>query len=356
MTLRIESLDAGIWEVQKGLTIHRAEGEVLWASHGHEVWCSPDGGRRWERDGTLPIPSWRRALEPFPLLKRISRGGVTGIWPQSDGSRICIVPKMILRAEVDSPEYQCVFRFPRGFRPLNLCQGKNGSIYWGEYFLNLTRSAPVHIFRSKNGGKDWEVAFTFPRGSICHVHRIVHDPYEDAFMVCTGDRNGEAGIWKTTDDFRTLKPLVQGEQRYRTASLIVRPHCILYGTDNPRGDNYIMALDRRSGSVDYIQPVPGPVLYGCQVGEYTVFATMVEKKGHEVSLWAGDESSFRLVKHFRVWKGNQFWREIVGYSTVILPEGRSAWPNLFCTPVGTLDNSDCLIQMNLQTEKIGMEK
>jgi len=349
------SLNEEIREIQKGVTIHRTEGEVLWASRGMEVCRSQDGGKSWQEDGYVSTAGWRRVVDPFPLMRRMSRGGIFGIWPQSDGARICVGPKMILRAGAGSSEYRCVFSFPRGSRPLNLCQGKDGRIYWGEYFLNLTRSAPVRIFGSTNGGQEWEVVYTFPKGSVCHVHRIVYDPYEDALLVCTGDRDPEVGIWKTTDGFRNLKPLVQGTQRYRTTSLIVRPQSILYGTDDPVGKNYIISLDRRRGTVEPIQEIPGPVLYACQVGEYAVFATMVEKKNHEITLWAGKENSFRLVMHFRARKMNQLWRELVGYGTVILPEGQSVWPNLFCTPVGTYDYSNRLLRINLQGTLVGFE-
>ena len=64
-----------------------------------------------------------------------------------------ILSEMIMRAEAGSSTYQCVLRVDKGSRPLNLCHGKNGEIYWGEYFLNLRRSEPVRIFGSTNKGK-----------------------------------------------------------------------------------------------------------------------------------------------------------------------------------------------------------
>jgi len=234
---------------------------------------------------------------------------------------------------------------------LNLCHGKNGEIYWGEYFLNLRRSEPVRIFGSKDKGKSSEDVYTFPKGAICHVHRIVYDRFGDAILVCTGDRDHEVAILKTTDGFQTLEPIVQGAQHYRTTSLIPMSESILYGTDNPNGDNYVMAINRRNGSVERIQELPGPVLYGCQVGEVAVFTTMVEKKAHEVTLWAGNEKTFGLVAQFNVRKANQLWREVAGYRTVILPEGSGRWPHLFLTPIGTQKYANSLLRINL--EKVG---
>ena len=222
-----------------------------------------------------------------------------------------------------------------------------GIFIWGEYFLNLQRTEPIHIFCSEDGGRRWQVIYTFPRGSICHIHRIVYDPYDESFLVCTGDRDKEVGILKSRDGFRKLTPVVQGSQLYRTTSLLLLRSCILYGTDNPSGENFVMALDRKSGEVEKIQLLPGPTLYGCHVGKYAVFATMVEKQKHEVTLWWGDENGFSLLAYLKARKWNRPLRELVGYPTVILPEGKGDWPNLFFTPVGTEKYANSLLRMDL---------
>jgi len=339
-------------EIQRGMDVHRTEGEALYASRGYRILRSPDAGKTWLDDGWISVPWWRRVLDSYPLTRRMSRGGVAGVWPQTDGSRLCVVPKMIMRAEPGSSTYRCVLRVDKGSRPLNLCHGKNGEIYWGEYFLNLRRSQPVRIFGSKDKGRSWEAIYTFPKGKICHVHRIVYDPMGDAILVCTGDRDHEVAILKTTDGFQTLETIVQGDQCYRTTSLIPMRDSILYGTDNPNGDNYVMAINRQNSSVERIQELPGPVLYGCRVGEVAVFGTMVEKKDHEVTVWAGNEIAFRLVAHFNTRKATWLWREAAGYSTVILPEGTGRWPHLFLTPVGTQEFADSLLRINL--ERVGL--
>ena len=337
----------GLDEIRKGMTVHKVDGDIIHASQGYKMFLSSNGGESWVDDGSISASWWRRATECVSVLSRIGRGGISYVLSQKDGSRLCIVPKMILRAEAGSIDFRCVLRFSNGSRPLNLCQGPDGGVYWGEYFLNLRRSEPVRIFNSKDGGRNWEVVHTFAKGSICHVHRIVYDPYDDVFLVCTGDRDEEVGILKTDDRFRTLRPIVHGDQKYRTTSLIARPDCILYGTDSPNGENYVMALDRRKGSVNRIQRLPGPVLYGCQVGDQVAFATMVEKQHHEVSLWVGNENGFSEVTQLKARKWNRAVRELVGYPTVILPEGASNWPNLYFTPVGTKLYDGSLVCMDL---------
>lgn len=334
-------------EILKGASIHYAEGRTLLASSAHKVLRSENGGESWEEDGVVLIPELPKQVERFPLIKRIMRVGISTILPFASGARLCVANRMIFRAEPGSPFYSSSWRILRGSRPLNLCLTPNGNIYWGEYFLNLRRSKPIHVFCSRDEGRNWEVIHTFKKGSICHVHRIVYDPYDDALLISTGDRDHEVAILKTNKGFDKLTPLVRGNQLYRTTSLFPLPSCILYGTDNPSGENYVMALDRRAGSVDKIQELPGPVLYGCQVGQQTIFATMVEKQHHEASLWVGTENGFSLLTHFKTHKWNRAFRELAGYPTVILPEGKSSWPNLYCTPVGTEAYAHSLVRMDL---------
>ena len=133
-------------EIRGGTVVHRVDGEVIFASQCYRILRSRDQGKTWQEDGAVPVPGWREAVEAFSLLRRVSRGGVARIWPLADGTRLAVVPKRIMRAQAGSSRYECVFHLARGSRPLSLCQGKDGKIYWGEYFLNLRRSEPVHIF------------------------------------------------------------------------------------------------------------------------------------------------------------------------------------------------------------------
>jgi hypothetical protein len=344
----MQYIHKGIIKLQDRMTIQRIDGEILYASRGYRVFRSIDGGNEWLEDGQVEAQKWRKLLTTLPLLRRISRSGIHHALLLADGSRLCIVSGMIVRAEAGSSKYRCVFHFQKGSRPLNLCIDREGNIYWGEYFLNLRRADPVRIFCSAEGGKEWDVIHTFTKGEICHIHRIIYDPYDGSLLICTGDRNHEVAILKTTDNFKTLRPIVQGAQKFRTAAVIPRKDCILYGTDNPAGENYIMSIDRNSCSVRKIQQIPGPVLYGCTAGERIVFSTMVEKRDHEVTLWCGDQRAFKQIIHLKTRKMNWLWREIAGYSTVILPDGASSWPYLYCTPVGTLQYNDTLIKIHLE--------
>jgi glycosyltransferase involved in cell wall biosynthesis len=320
----------------RGYTIQRVEGKLAYASQGYTILRSSNRGGNWEEDGIVAVSGWKKFAAPFPLLSRILRARVFGVCPLSSGARISLVADMIVRARPQSTVYECVFRFPPGSRALNLCVTPDRKIFCGEYLLNLRRSASVHVYCSQDDGIHWDLSYTFPKESICHIHRVAYDPYDDSILVCTGDRDQEVAIYQTTDEFRTLKPLVGGGQEFRTTSLIPRPDYFVYGTDNPGGRNFIMALDRRTRRVERLQELPGPVLYGGCAGEQVAFATMIEKGHHEITVWAGQGKAFRQVAYFAGAKSNWLWREMAGYRTVILPEGAGLPGSLFCTPVGTV--------------------
>ena len=343
-----------IRECGKSLTVLRVEGPEVWASRGYGMFVSRDGGCTWEEEGRAEVPRWRRTLEAHPLVRQILRGGISCVIPLGDGARLCVAAGRILRAEPGSSVYNTTFRFPKGSRPLNICVDPNGGLYWGEYFLNLRRSEPVHIYGSEDGGRTWVVLHAFPRGAVCHVHRIVHDPYEESILVCMGDRDSEVAVLSTRDGFRTFRTLAQGNQLYRTACMIPRPSCIVYGTDWPSGENCVVALDRHTGRADKVQQVSGPVMYGCEVGDQIAFSTMVEKQHHEATLWIGDEKGFARAAHFQTRKVNRVWRELTGYPRLVLPEGRGDGAALFFTPLGVKEHSGSLLKMDLsRKEELG---
>jgi hypothetical protein len=336
-------MDAGT-VVAAGLRILRVEGRRLWAGRGSTVLTRDGEGQPWREDGHLQVSPWRGLAGKVAFLRRVTRGGIACLLPLPDGARLAVTAGGIHRAEPGATVFRCVFPVERGSRPLSLARTPDGRVWWGEYFLNLLRRQPVRIFVSGDGGLTWEVARTFQPGDICHVHRIVHDPHDDSLLACTGDRDGESRILRSRDGFRNLELLAGGSQQFRTACLVPLPDCILYGTDNPGGPNHLCALDR-FGQAREIQEVPGPVIHSCRAGKGAAFATMVERDGHEATLWYGDARGFTCLLHLPVTKVHRVWRELVGYATIILPDGEGMEGRLYCTPEGTRQHGGTLLEL-----------
>jgi hypothetical protein len=341
--------EAALRVVARRTAILRADGVALHAARGREVLRSGDGGATWEPDGRLEgLPHWRRVSLASPTAARISRSGITSLILLSDGARLAVSGGILWRAPSGLGTYRPVHRFDRGSRPLGICLTPGGELYWGEYFLNLRRAEPVRIFRSADGGLSWQTAWTFPPGEICHVHRIVHDPFDDSLLVLTGDRDAEAGIRRTRDRFRSLELAAGGSQQFRAAAMVPTPAGLLFGTDSPRGQNRIMLLERSEGpgAPTALADVPGPVIHGCRVGRGWAFSTMVECPGHRAEVWYGDDAGCRRVASFPARPGSWLRREVLGYPSIRLPDGpcgTAAW----CTPEGTDRHDGDLLELGI---------
>jgi len=222
------------------------------------------------------------------IVERITRSGFHALLPLTDGSHLGVLRGWLLKLDVGSSSFRRAFRIPRGSRPLNICAMPDGRLFWGEYFTNPERRT-VHIYGSGDGGESWHPAYSFPAGSIRHVHGIVYDPHRDGCWVLTGDLDHESRIMFSREPFSDLETVFGGSQQVRCVSLIPRKNDIIAGSDTASEENYIQKLDPESGTMEKVQRVPGSVFYSAIVGEYVVLSTAVEpsevNSTHYASLW-----------------------------------------------------------------------
>ena len=317
-----------LWPRTRVLTIDA--NSVVYAAKGYCIYRSEDWGGSWTLDGKLRTSAVLRLSSGSRLLHRLVRGGIHGVVVLSGGKRLCIGPGVLAAAPAGGDVYEPTFRIRRGSRPLNVCVASDGKIYWGEYFDNRRRGE-VYIYCSDDAGISWDVCHAFPANSVRHVHRIVFDRYDDSILVCTGDENNECGIYRTADSFRTLDLLGSGRQIYRTTTLIPATDCILYATDAPLEQNYIMRLERGSDKPVRVHELPGPVISSSKIQEKLVVSVMAEGALENAELWASaDFEKWERITSFR----KDRWPErYFQYGACFLPEGEAQGPHLFCTPV-----------------------
>jgi len=162
--------------------------------------------------------------------------------------------------------------------PLSICTIKDISgfkdcIAYGEYGWNENRD-PINIVRCINGV--WDAVYTFPKNSICHIHALIPDKREACVYVLTGDKDNESGIWKATNDFRCIVPVLYGKQSYRSCAAFIDEKLMVYATDTPLEDNFLYETDLHSNT-EIIMGIPGPVINGETIGGDWWFATTVEQ-------------------------------------------------------------------------------
>ncbi|MGZ5280374.1 MAG: hypothetical protein ACXWC9_10545 [Pseudobdellovibrionaceae bacterium] len=178
----------------------------------------------------------------------------------------------------------------RGSRPLNFSiieniKGFEDAVLYGEYFLNA-QNGPVNIFKKTAQG--WQVAYTFPEKTIEHIHNIIPDPYQQCVWILTGDFGDSACIWKATENFSKVEPILRGSQQYRACVAFPTPMGLLYATDSQIEKNYIRLLKDMDGqgTPQAITEINGPSIYGCRLKDFFVFSTSTESALSDgSSLW-----------------------------------------------------------------------
>lgn len=274
-------------ETIKNIKVLRVDHDRLVATKGYNLYRLKTNDGKWERyahinDGVNSI------LALFPIVRRLVRAEITKCYRINDGTELCIARKGIFRREANDKKFEKVFDVVRGSRPMNVCEDTDGSLYFGEYFANMEKKS-VHIYKSTDKGKSWNVCYTFPEGNINHIHGIFLDPFTNRMWFATGDRKNECIIGNTEDGFNTVTEVFRGGQDYRSCVLFFYKDFIVYGTDSQYQKNVLKCFDRQTLEIKVLQELQGPVIKGTQIGDIAMISTDVEpsdvNKDKNAYLW-----------------------------------------------------------------------
>lgn len=303
-----------------------------WATRGFHLLRSCDGGATWVARLSLPASGVSRLKRTTRLARRLFREGVHHLLFAKDSKAIAFAGTSIYTVDVAEGQAREVARVS-GSRPLVPCVAE-GEVFYGEYRGNPNR-LPVHVWGSEDQGRHWESAWEFK--NVRHIHAVQKDPYTGSLWVTTGDSDSEAAIWVTEDRFRTLERVTGRSQACRAVQLVFTEEAVYYGSDIPERMNQLYRLERGSGRASPVQTVPGPVFFGCKVGDALFFSTAVEPasasrcRDAEV-WWSRDGESWERLLAFRkdVWPMKLFQ-----YGQVFFPHGPGDGKHLWCTPFAT---------------------
>ncbi len=259
-----------------GLRALAWSGEELYASRGYELLRAsiqnPPTNLPWQSVGTFR-PAWRRRFSAMTRLSsRLFRDGFHALAIHSSGSLIAAVPGAII-----------------SLRP---------------------------------GETEFLRAYTFPKGSIRHVHNIVHDPWENCLWVLTGDYGNECRILRASCDFSRVDTVLQGNQQARAVALVPTEDGLYFSSDTPLEANFIYRLDR-IGTLSQLAPISSSSIYGCRVGDRVFFSTMVEpsevNRDQDVRIYAGNLS--KGWQPLLSWRKDRWPMSLFQYGNASLPDG-----------------------------------
>lgn len=214
---------------------------------------------------SAPFRGFRTVCARLPLMARISRSEPrTAIWID-EGQFLTAQKEGIWRVDSRTGTVCLEHRFESGMAvPLSFCalRGLTGfpdGVLYGTYH-GRTAKADAAIWL-RTGPSEWRIAYTFPKGRVLHIHRLIPDYENDRLLALTGDSDYESGIWEFRGGFTAPHLLLGGSQQYRACVAFPKEGHIVFATDTPLEQNYLYDYNEATGQVQVLCPLPGPVIY-----------------------------------------------------------------------------------------------
>lgn len=244
---------------------------MLYASTGYEIFQInlETGSRQHVID--VPVSFSERLISKTALTTRILRRGIHAFVPTNQGYLV-LTRGQVTFFDKDTHNEKYTFTDFEGSRPLRWAGNDYFAACFGEYFGNSERKE-VKIIGTREG-ENWEVLWTFPPGSIRHVHGVFWDSYRSGFWVTTGDDDHESTIWFSDDHFSTLKPILSGSQMTRAVDIIPTKEGLIIPTDTPREQNWIQFFDMNK--LRKITPIIGSAFHAKAAQGLYLVSTVTE--------------------------------------------------------------------------------
>jgi hypothetical protein len=316
------------------------DGDVLYASHAYTVLRAQmgEGSFDWKIAGSFRPAWWRNLTATSRLSCRLFRDGFHALAVLNTGHMIGAVPGAIVSMAPGETEFRVSHPISRGTRPLHIASTPD-RLFWGEYFDNPEREE-VHIYASQDCGLTWDVAYTFGKGTIRHVHNIVYDEWRQCLWVLTGDEGSECKILRASLDFGQVDTVLSGNQQARAVALVPTQDAVFFSSDTPFESNHVYRLDR-DGKLTPVTSLASSSIYCCQVGEALFFSTMVEPSPanptKNVSLHGSPDGSAWLWRHD--WQKDRWPMGLFQYGSALLPDGKNT-TNLLAVTTVAVDRND----------------
>jgi hypothetical protein len=345
-----EASSAPTWSLSRigvfpGMRVLAWDGDVLYASRGYTLlrakMTTDNAG--WELVASYRPSWWRNVSSLSQLGSRLFRDGFHALAVLPSGHLIAALPRAIATLAPGDKEFQPTHAVVRGTRPLHFAVTPDNQVFWGEYYDNAQRDE-VHVYRSGDRGATWDVAYTFARGAIRHVHNIVSDPWENCLWVLTGDEGDECRILRVSYDFKSIDVALAGNQQARAVALIPTADGLFFSSDTPLEANHVYHFDRH-GELRVVGDLESSSIYGCSTAAAMFFSSMVEPSDvnptRQVCLYGSVDG---FAWHKALARPKDRWpMGLFQYGNAALPDGQNTTDILAMTTIavegGGLDTS-----------------
>lgn len=295
----------------------------LWATRGMWAYQLKPGESQFVRQYHIPIGFSIYWLRNFSLIRSITlRPECVELFPFYNGEVLAMSAGRILHSANAGKNFKHALALRHygiwtgpGFRNDGLARLKNGSILFGEYFVNKQRG-PVHLYGSNDNGRNWQVVYKFQPSRIRHVHAVQQDPFSNKTWILTGDRNHESMVAWTSDGGKMLNSIGQGKQRWRVTQLVFTPRALFWGADTGHPEESgIYKWQRDTRQLSKIAPVAGNMFYATRLAEgLIVMSTNREgtrnEKDDKTRLWLIDKNKEIISVVFGSWDNRRKYAKL----------------------------------------------
>lgn len=266
-----------------------------------------------ERIASLPVGGAKKIIGRFGLANRLLRMEPRCAGKLDNNRYVVGVLGKLWLVDIHESTLTKLKELRPGYGLVSFCE-RDGCLYWGDYGANPNHEE-INIYKL-NQNLEVSVVFTFPQGSIRHIHGIINDG--DGFVVMVGDNEPQAGIYRVNNDWTEVKPWKTGEQKYRAVAGFPYKGGLLYATDSVETENHLRYIES-DGTERILTAINGSCIYGGETKHSFLFSTTVEPhegggirkmlsnklgggiKSKDVHILEVDKSDFRvrIIKKYR---------------------------------------------------------
>lgn len=246
---------------------------------------------------TIPYQKNLKCFLKHPWLVRLFRAEIYHAVATRNNYIIVFFDGRILT--VKNNEIINEYKITTGKRPLNVYfDVKSDLVIWGEYIDSKNRFE-ISIIQSKDEGQSWQKIYTYPKGSIKHIHNIIYDRYRYCYWILTGDDDHESGIWKTIN-FTNIEPFLIGSQKYRSVEIVPDKNGLIIPSDTEREINFIRYYSFKDDDISALKEVAGSCFSCKKINSLFFVTTMFEpsnvNRNRNIELWISrDSKSWELL-------------------------------------------------------------
>lgn len=260
-----------------GFGIEHERSETFPAQGANDVWVTATAAAVSVKHSDLPHELRLCRRDPhlrLHLSQRLLRQTVHHA--VTDGEHLCLfVGREIVTYDLATGDQLSSTEIV-GSRPL-VVASHGQMVAYGEYVGRGTKD--IGIFVSSDMGQTFVQLFQL--AGVRHIHGMKYDEFTDQIWVTSGDSDQESALWLMDNWQSAPERVLSLGQQSRAVELVLTPESVLWGTDDPDGQNTLQVMDRSSAQIEEVAEVLGPVYYGAKLGQFGFFTTAVERNTYQ---------------------------------------------------------------------------